>query len=38
MTGIVTLIALRARRRVGFTVGALGVLTVLVIYVLWVPK
>jgi len=38
MTGIVTLIALRARRRVGFTVGALGVLTVLVIYMLWVPK
>jgi len=38
MTGIVTLLALRARRRLGFTVGALGVLTVLVIYVLWVPR
>src|SRR5215813_3728980 len=38
MTGIVTLMALRHRRRVGFTVGALGVLTVLVIYALWVPK
>jgi uncharacterized protein len=38
LTGIVTLLALRARRRVGFTVGALGVLTVLVIYVIWVPK
>ena len=38
LTGIVTLIALRARRRLGFTVGALGVLTVLLIYLAWVPK
>lgn len=38
LTGIVTLIALRARRRMGFTVGALGVLTVLIIYLMWVPK
>jgi len=38
LTGIVTLLALRARRRLGFTVGALGILTVLVIYVLWVPR
>ena len=38
LTGIVTLMALRHRRRLGFTVGALGVLTVLVIYALWVPK
>jgi uncharacterized protein len=38
LTGIVTLLALRARRRVGFTVGALGVVTVLVIYMIWVPK
>jgi hypothetical protein len=38
LTGIVTLLALRARRRVGFTVGALGVLTVFVIYMIWVPK
>lgn len=38
LTGIVTLLALRARRRTGFTVGALGVLTVLAIYVFWVPK
>ena len=38
LTGIVTLLALRARRRTGFTVGALGVLTVLAIYVIWVPK
>ena len=38
LTGIVTLLALRARRRTGFAVGALGVLTVLAIYVFWVPK
>ena len=38
LTGIITLLALRHRRRVGFTIGALGVLTVLVIYELWVPK
>ena len=37
-TGIVTLLALRARRRTGFAVGALGVLTVLAIYVIWVPR
>ena len=38
LTGIVTLLALRARRRKGFTVGFLGVLTVLVIYEILVPK
>ena len=38
LTGIVTLLSLRHRRRMGFTVGALGVLTILVIYVLWVPR
>ena len=38
MTGIVTLLALRHRRRMGFTVGALGVLTVIAIYMIWVPK
>jgi hypothetical protein len=38
LTGIVTLLALRARRRTGFTVGALGILTVVAIYLLWVPK
>jgi len=37
-TGIITLLALRARRRTGFAVGALGVLTVLAIYMIWVPK
>ena len=38
LTGIVTLLALRHRRRIGFTLGLLGVLTVFVIYELWVPK
>jgi len=38
LTGIVTLLALRARRRTGFTVGLLGILTVLAIYIAWVPK
>jgi uncharacterized protein len=38
LTGILTLLALRARRRTGFTVGMLGVLTVVAIYVIWVPK
>jgi hypothetical protein len=38
LTGIITLLALRHRRRVGFTLGALGVLTVFLIYELWVPK
>jgi hypothetical protein len=38
VTGMVTLVALRARRRSGFTICALGVLTVLAIYVFWVPR
>ena len=38
LTGMVTLLALRARRRTGFTVCSLGILTVIVIYVVWVPK
>jgi uncharacterized protein len=38
LTGMVTLIALRHRRRTGFAVGALGVLTVVAIYMMWVPK
>jgi hypothetical protein len=38
LTGIVTLVALRARRRSGFSVCALGILTVIAIYVIWVPK
>jgi hypothetical protein len=38
ITGMVTLVALRARRRTGFAVCALGVLTVVAIYAIWVPR
>jgi hypothetical protein len=38
LTGMVTLIALRARRRTGFAVCLLGILSVLLIYMVWVPK
>src|SRR5262245_126727 len=38
LTGMITLIALRARRRTGFALCALSVLSVLAIYVIWVPK
>jgi hypothetical protein len=38
LTGMVTLLALRARRRSGFLVGALGILMVIMLYVIWVPK
>jgi hypothetical protein len=35
---MVTLLALRTRRRGGFLVGALGILMVIMLYVIWVPK
>src|SRR5215813_1488116 len=38
LTGMVTLVALRARRRTGFTVCALGILTVVALYLIWIPK
>ena len=38
LSGMVTLVALRARRRTGFAVCALGVLPVVLIYVIWVPN
>jgi hypothetical protein len=38
LTGMVTLVALRARRRTGFAVCALAILTVVAIYVMWIPK
>lgn len=38
LTGMVTLLSLRARRRSGFIVASLGVLMVLAIYVIWVPR
>jgi len=37
LTGMITLLALRARRRSGFIVGSLGVALVFVIYLIWVP-
>jgi uncharacterized protein len=37
LTGMVTLLALRHRRRIGFIVCGLGILTVLLIYALSVP-
>jgi len=38
LTGMVTLLALRARRRTGFIVGGLGVAMVLAIYFLAIPQ
>jgi hypothetical protein len=38
ITGMVTLVALRARRRTGFAVCALGILTVVAVYAIWVPR
>ena len=38
LTGMVTLLALRARRRIGFAIALLGVLTVIAIYIISVPK
>jgi len=38
LTGIVTLVALRARRRTGFAICALSAFTLLAIYEIWVPR
>ena len=38
ITGMVTLVALRDRRRTGFAVCALGILTVVAVYAIWVPR
>jgi len=37
-TGMITLASLRARRRTGFVLGALGIVVTLVVYWLWVPR
>lgn len=37
LTGMVTLFSLRTRRRSGFLVGAMGIATVVLIYMVWVP-
>jgi len=38
LTGMITLLSLRARRRSGFLVGTLGVATVVLIYMFFVPQ
>jgi hypothetical protein len=38
ITGMVTLVSLRARRRTGFVVAALGVVSILALYLIWVPQ
>jgi hypothetical protein len=38
LTGMVTLLSLRARRRSGFLVGSLAVAMLLAIYFIWVPR
>ena len=38
LTGMITLISLRARRGSGFAVAGVGVLMVLAVYVLFVPS
>ncbi len=37
LTGMITLLSLRARRRSGFIIGGLGVAMVVVIYLVFVP-
>jgi hypothetical protein len=38
LTGMVTLVSFRARRRSGFIVGALGVVSIVALYLIWVPQ
>jgi hypothetical protein len=38
LTGMVTLLSLRARRRSGFVIGGLAVVMLLAIYFIWVPQ
>jgi uncharacterized protein len=38
LTGMVTLLSLRARRRSGFIVGTLAVAMLIAIYLIWVPR
>jgi hypothetical protein len=38
ITGMVTLLALRARRRSGFIIGTLAVAMLIAIYLIWVPQ
>jgi hypothetical protein len=38
VTGMATLLSLRARRRGGFIVAALGVVSIVALYLIWVPR
>jgi len=38
LTGIVTLVSLKSRRTSGFIFGGLGLITLIAIYLLWVPQ
>jgi hypothetical protein len=38
LTGMVTLVSFRARRRSGFIVAALGVVSIVALYLIWVPQ
>jgi hypothetical protein len=38
LTGIVTLLTLPRRRKIGFVVGLLGAIAITVLYLVWVPK
>jgi hypothetical protein len=38
LTGMVTLVSFRARRRSGFIVAALGVASIVALYLIWVPQ
>jgi uncharacterized protein len=38
VTGMVTLVSLRARRRSGFIVAGLGVVSIVALYLTWVPQ
>lgn len=38
LTGMVTLVAFRARRRSGFIVAGLGIVSIVALYLIWVPQ
>jgi hypothetical protein len=38
LTGMVTLVGFRSRRRSGFVVAALGIVSIVALYLIWVPK
>ena len=38
LTGMITLVSFRARRRSGFIVSALGIVSIGALYILWVPR